>query len=87
MPVLRASEPTLPAGRLVVLYDKNKMVRRVPALQQPASVATFFGALNAQRRLLCFTVNLTSIVSKHPAAPLAYASLITLKNRVLSRIL
>ena len=32
MPVLRASEPTLPAGRLVVLYDKNKMVRCVPAL-------------------------------------------------------
>lgn len=27
MPVLRAAEPTLPEGRLAVLYDKNKMVR------------------------------------------------------------
>jgi hypothetical protein len=27
MPVLHAAEPTLPHGRLAVLYDKNKMVR------------------------------------------------------------
>lgn len=27
MPVLHAAEPTLPEGRLAVLYDKNKMVR------------------------------------------------------------
>jgi hypothetical protein len=30
MPVLHAAEPTLPHGRLAVLYDKNKMVRGQP---------------------------------------------------------
>ena len=38
MPVLRAAEPTLPAGRLAVLYDKNKMVRLRPC-HSPAHLA------------------------------------------------